>query len=502
MPSERRLHPLSIFFNIGKRMTAMLLPLVVVLAGRGSNEDWWSVYALGLLLPYAVFVVAEYLSFRYRYDAGELVIRDGVFFRNQRHVPYDRIQNIDAVQNVLHRVAGVVEVKIQTAGGKEPEATLSVLSLTDLEEMRRKVFGTAHQREASGGEASSAPVPAAHRTLLRLSPRELVLYALIENRGFVVIAAALGLLSEFSYTANFVERIVGEEAGRGFFRRAARVLFVDGRVSVDMMVYGLAALVAFLLLTRLFSIVWAQVRLQGYSVVQVGEDLRAEYGLFTRVTATVPIRRIQAVTIRDTPLHRLLGRAAISVATAGGGSSDREKAAQHREWIAPIVRRDDIPAFVAALLPGTDLSAFVWQPVHPRALRRAVTRGMIGTTILTTIAALVLGADGLWLFPVLAIWSVIRARRLVRYLAWTITPDVVAARRGAFIRVLSIAPLARIQVVARLESPFDRRTTMGHVRADTAGGGHRIDVPYLPVDTASTLYGQLAAAAAHTEFRW
>ena len=181
-----------------------MLPLVVVLVGRGSNEDWWSVYALALLLPYAVFVVVEYLSFRYRYDAGELVIREGVFFRNQRHVPYDRIQNIDAVQNVLHRIAGVVEVKIQTAGGKEPEATLSVLSLADLEEMRSRVFGAAHQ-----GEGFSAPVPAAHRTLLRLSPRELVLYALIENRGFVVIAAALGLLSEFSYTANFVERIVG-----------------------------------------------------------------------------------------------------------------------------------------------------------------------------------------------------------------------------------------------------------------------------------------------------
>ena len=109
---------------------------------------------------------------------------------------------------------------------------------------------------------------------------------------------------------------------------------------------------------------------------------------------------------------------------------------------------------------------------------------------------------GLWLFPVLAVWSYVRARRLVRYLAWTITPDVVAARHGAFVRVLSIAPLARIQVVARLESPFDRRTLMGHVRVDTAGGAGRIDVPYLPVETASLLYGQLAAAAAHTEFRW
>jgi putative membrane protein len=497
MPSERRLHPLSIFFNIGKRFTAMLLPLVVVLAGRGTDEDWWSVYALILVLPYTGFVVADYLSFRYRYEPGELVIREGVFFRNQRHVPYDRIQNIDAVQNVLHRAAGLVEVKIQTAGGSEPEATLSVLSLADLEEMRRRVFGAARPIEAS-----AAPVEPGRRTLLRLSPRELVLYALIENRGLVVIAAALGLLSEFTYSADFVERIVGEQASRGFFRRMARVIFVDGGPSVRMILYGIVALIAFLLLSRVFSIIWAQVRLQGYSLVQVGEDLRAEYGLFTRVTATVPIRRIQAVKIRDTPLHRLLGRAAISVVTAGGGRSEAEKAGQHREWIAPIIRRADIPGFVAALLPGTDLSGLDWQPVHPRALRRALVRSSFGTMVLTGMAVVALGLDGLWVFPVLAIWSFLRARRLVRYLAWTITPDVVAARHGAFVRIQSIAPLARIQVVQRLESPFDRRTTMGHIRADTAGGGGGIDVPYMPVEAASALYGQLAAAAAHTEFRW
>ena len=498
MPSERRLHPLSILFNVGKRMTAMLLPLVVVLAGRGSDEDWWSVYALALLLPYAAFVVTEYLSFRYRYGEGELVIRDGVFFRNQRHIPYDRIQNIDAVQNVLHRVAGVVEVKIQTAAGSEPEATLSVLSVADLDEMRRRVFGGAHRHDES-----TAAVPAPQRALLRLSPRELIVYALIENRGFVVIAAALGLLSEFSYGSNFVERFIGEQAGRpSIFRRAARAVFVEGGPSARMVLYGLAALIALLVVSRLFSILWAQVRLQGYSVVQIGEDLRAEYGLFTRVTATVPIRRIQAVTIRDTPLHRWLGRASIRVATAGGGSAEHEKAAQHREWIAPIIRRDDIPAFVEALLPGTELSTFDWQPVHPRALRRALVRASIWTTILTTIGTLALGPNGLWLFPVLAIWSFIRARRMVRFLAWAITPDVVAARHGAFVRVLSIAPLARIQAVAQVETPFDRRTMMGHVRADTAGGGGAIDVPYLPVETASLLYGKLAAAAAHTEFRW
>ena len=504
MPSERRLHPLSIVFQAAKQFGAMLIPIVVVLVGRGTDEDWWSVYALAFLVPYLGIAVLRYLSFRYRYEEQELVIRRGFIFRNQRHVPYDRIQNIDAVQNLFHRLAGVVEVRVQTGSGSEPEATLSVLAVADLEEMRRRVFGAAR---TAGADALAADAPAVavapappSQLLLRLSPRELALYGVIENRGLVVIAAALGLLSEFNAMPRFIENLAGDEAGRGFVRRAARAVFDDAGMSASWLVYGLLAVMVFLVASRLFSIAWAQVRLHGYSLVQIGEDLRAEYGLFTRVTATVPRRRIQSVTIRDTPLHRLLGRASVKVTTAGGSAGEGNKTPQHREWLAPIMKREDVPGLLAILLPGVDVSALEWRGVHPRAFRRRVNRSLFIAVVLTGLVCLPLGLTGLWLFPVLAIWSVIHARRYVAYLAWAETTDVVAVREGAFVRTVSVAPLAKIQAVERTESPFDRRTAMARVHADTAGGG--ISVPYLPVETAQTLYGTLAIAAANTRFRW
>ena len=47
-----------------------------------------------LAIPFAFLSLFEYLSFRYRYDANEMVIRTGFLFRNERHVPYARIQNL------------------------------------------------------------------------------------------------------------------------------------------------------------------------------------------------------------------------------------------------------------------------------------------------------------------------------------------------------------------------------------------------------------------------
>ena len=72
-------------------------------------------------------------------------------------------------------------------------------------------------------------------------------------------------------------------------------------------------------------------------------------------------------------------------------------------------------------------------------------------------------------------------------------------------RQITVVPAAKIQVVATIESPFDRRAAMAGVRVDTAGSMspvHRISIPYLARETAAMLYERLAAQTAQTAFRW
>ena len=100
----------------------------------------WQFWLLLFLVPATIVAITRYFSFRLRYEGTELVIRSGIFFRNERHVPYARIQNLDAVRNVAHRLLGVTEVRVETGGGQAPEATISVLHETVFEEMRRRIF--------------------------------------------------------------------------------------------------------------------------------------------------------------------------------------------------------------------------------------------------------------------------------------------------------------------------------------------------------------------------
>ena len=149
MSSERRLHPLSIVFESGRVLRGLLLPLVVLLfATADSRGD--AMFVLTAIAGTSALVgvggLIRYLRFTYRYDERDLVIRSGLLTRKERRIPYVRIQNLDAAQNPLHRLLGVAGVYVQTGGGAEPEASLSVLPLSALDEMRARVM-------AAGGRA-------------------------------------------------------------------------------------------------------------------------------------------------------------------------------------------------------------------------------------------------------------------------------------------------------------------------------------------------------------
>ena len=184
---------------------------------------------LFLLIPSILHALARYLSFRIHYEGTELVIRSGLVFRNERHVPYARIQNLDGVENVIHRLLGVVDVRVETGGGAEPEARISVLREGSL---RRRCAGAssraARSRPGAAGDSrtdghSGCQAPT---TLLQLSVRDLLLYGLLESRGLVVIGAVYGLLWELGLLDRLWGRLFEDErVGRGLVRSLVRSAF-------------------------------------------------------------------------------------------------------------------------------------------------------------------------------------------------------------------------------------------------------------------------------------
>jgi putative membrane protein len=505
MGSDRRLHPASFIFILGSQARAMLVPGLALLFTARTTEAGVQLVAMVLFIPFALVALARMLVFRYRVDEDELVIRSGLVFKSVRHVPYTRIHNIDAVQNVLHRVLGVAEVRIETGGGTEPEAAIQVLSKAGFEELRQHVL--ARRAPAVPAVEGIAPAPAAApetTVILRLEPRELLLSGFIQNRAAFVVAAAFGLMWEFGLAEGVMESVFGRDmAGRGVARQFLLALVGRGDVPVRAIVLGLAGLVVLLLVLRVLSMAWALVTLYGYTLVRQGTDLRAEFGLLTRVTTTTPLRRVQTLTVQEGVLHRRFGRVLVRVQTAGmvtGGEGQGGR----REAIAPILPRERLQEFVDAVLPGTTIEQIDWQRPHPRAFRRAFVVSSVTLAILWSWLAIWLQWRWFGLVPVLLLWSAVSARKYVANLRWGATDNAVLFRSGWLRRYMTVVRFQRVQAVSLLESPFDRRHGMASVQVDTFGASgavHSVDIPYMPRESADGLLRFLAAQAAGTRFR-
>ncbi|RMH20301.1 MAG: hypothetical protein D6696_08495, partial [Acidobacteria bacterium] len=348
--------------------------------------------------------------------------------------------------------------------------------------------------------AAAAP---AGETLLELSPRELLLCGLLENRGWVLLGAALGVAWELDAFDAAGGWLWGGAAGRDAVRGATRALADFGGLPLQRLGTTAVVLVLGLLALQLASMLWALVRLHGFRLRREGDDLRAEHGLLTRVATAVPLGRIQTLTIRQGPLQRLAGRLAVRVETAG--SAGEGAAAKRRENLAPILRRQDLAPFLRRIMPQLDLAAARWQGVHPRAFRRAVKPWILLALALSLPVFVVWRWWGFAVLPPLLAFFVFCARRQIQHLRWAEADGVVLFASGWLWRRITAVPWAKIQAVAVHQSPFDRRAAMARVRIDTAGAGelsHRVDVPYLPAAAARRAAARLAAQAARTAFRW
>ena len=165
----------------------------------------------------------------------------------------------------------------------------------------------------------------------------------------VLMGAAYGALWEAGLMNGLWSRLLRGHDRRAWPVQARSAAFILGRGPAARPAaspWRSAGLAAFLVLVRLVSMAWAVLRLHDFRLTRIGDDLRVTYGFFTRVAATIPLRRVQTVTVRRGWLARRLGRASIRVETAGGRAG---AATRDREWMAPLVRERD----VGALLGGS-----------------------------------------------------------------------------------------------------------------------------------------------------
>jgi len=443
----RSLHVASVVVNLIPRTWKVLSGFwpffLAILIGAGSFSGvgfdtlGWIVLFLG---SGAISTLIHYATLRYRVQGGKLEIKQGLLNKQARIIDPARIQNVGLVRNVFHRMSGLVEVRIETAGDARTEGLLSALHEDEATELMEVLAdlrgGVALAVDEQQGEA-----------FLELGPGELLAFGLSKARaGLVLVLAAVAFELLPFLTPEQTEQTL-DTAQPGFIAGLVLLAFA--------LSWGGSALLSV-------------VRHHGFRLVREADRLRSSEGLLTERKVEIPLRKVQLVLADEPIVRRLMGFGTVSVETAGLGSV--QEGVQAAELVVPMVDRVELAGVVKAAIPATQIDP--WRdrlaPAHPRALWRMIFAGLVKWSIVTIPIALYWQPWGsiALLLPVLSVFANVLDWR---YQGWLVTPGVIVARRGFWRRRTWVLARNKIQSVHLVQGPFMRWHGLGRLAVSVAG---------------------------------
>ncbi|MGV3729896.1 MAG: PH domain-containing protein [Sphingopyxis sp.] len=483
----QRLHPATLALAIvalGPR-SLNLLPAVAALGFTG-NWMWIVPAVLVFLLLSLVAAWFQWLRFRFHVGDDEVVIESGVFARQHRTIPFDRIQDVSIEQGLVARALGIAKVGFETgAGGQENDAHLNSIGLDAAQALRATI--RAHRSDAVAAPVSDSPESVAadaDRLLFAMGPRRLLVAGLFNFSlaALAVVGAAMQLfdgLLPFDFNIfNPMDWIdIAEDYGLDQWLLAHRWVAGIG-AAASLLFIGFASGVA----TMVFAN-W------DFRLTREPRTLRRTRGLTTRTDVAVPVRRVQAAILITGWFRRRFGWHELRLQSL---ASDGEKERDHQ--VVPFGRFaeiDPVLAEVAIRRPDMDEN---WHQSHGIV----ALGGLIGALFaaLGGVAAIAfgqpLGGIGVAAAALLAAGSLVGAR----FHRWIDLGDQVAIRRGWWKPRTTLLPHASVQSIDIrtdfVQRPLGLATLVFGVPGGSALAAH--EIPAIPLATAHDLRARILAA--------
>ena len=293
------------------------------------------------------------------------------------------------------------------------------------------------------------------RRLFSLDSRELLLYSFASFRP---AAAAAVIFLIFLASDAVIEYLIAvanpaggpDELGAG--------------TTGGYIVLSLVSLVHAVVVTYTLSVLYTFVSYYGFRLGKAGDDLVYERGLLQKYSGSIPLEKVQSVTITDNPVQRAIDHAGLWVETAGYGP-DSNGGSQSAVPLAKIPRVHD---FTERL---TEIEPPLFERPTTVARRRYLARYTIVATVLLAIAYGITQITALesWYLAAVAYLFVPPAAHLKwKHLGYYVGKKHIVIREGFWTRHTTVIPYYRVQTVSTRRSIFQRRLGLGSLVVDTA----------------------------------
>jgi len=481
MTKPKRTHPLGLLLHIAKSIRDYWYLLILALT-LYRDPFWFALCWAVIVFAILIWPCVRWATLSYRVTPEAIEVNSGVVVRHHEHIPYGRIQTVQRKQWFFLAPFKLEELYIETAShdDNKPEARLAAVPTSLAGEIERyrqgvpaattpaatadDVLGDTNP-EAETAESSTTPVTAHYR----IDSHTLLKFA-VTSTGFIPLLLIL-LAIYNKIPRNWTDTLIDDAT------HLALIVLVGGGLVI-------------VLIAWIGAFLWTYMRYYHFDVILQGHQLETAKGLFQRNTITAPLKRIQAVRVKQNIFRQWLHIQTVQVLLASKAASKDD---DDDLVILPAVPQSQLydvaPPFVSWLPHHTpDLSDL---NVADRRKWYLVRNAFLVAIVPVALASFLL-PHWMWAFALILVIAYFQGLFAARQTGGgLVTPTLLALQTGhIWTKETYYVPVETIQSVRLRQSIWMKKTGLMHLIVNVRHGNKNqaIELRYLKADQAQRVY--------------
>lgn len=423
-----------------------------------------------------------------------IIIEKNTLVKTKKTIGIQNISNVNTERNIFERMVGTCKVKLDTNSASTADKTdvNIILKINKAEEFEKKIVS---RMKALEGEKVAATVGengekngAAEETFDDISAGR---YGLKEE-DFDFVTETRENIMHGVYSLSVSEIIAGILFFGSFGYLLYSVLSNPGAEDFVSKL-GIVCVQLFLSISFIASYLKRFFMYYHFRARRVGDKIHLSYGYFKKVNYTMPVDKINVVTIKQSLIARICKKYTVEVVNIGMGNEEGEK----MNYLLPYLSEEKMRGAMQVLFPECEIDEFRNYDKQPKSC-------IVGKIMKVTVVLLValVGALSVYLYgPAELAWYILGAGAavwlwllLVQFLAAKnegvfFGEDYVKLVTGAFARRYKYIPYEKIQYVEYHQGPLMRRfqTLKADVHVLAALASQEHGMPYFAAARAEEI---------------
>ncbi len=440
----------------------LIFPIIVFFfLGRKSNNygEYFIYFILFFSVVSMIYSIINFFKSYFYIQGKELIVHSGFISKKQLSIPFERIQNINFEQNIIHQIFGVKKVKIDTAGSTDKEFEFAAIENSRAEALRDILINESKRSVIYSTKDSRPNEIRKEKVILQLSYLDLIKAGLFENH---LKSASLIFLAAWYLYANAQE--VGLDPDD----------YIDRLPPIAYGLYLLFGLIViFSVVSILISLVKTTLNHYNLKFLRILDGFKLEQGLFNTVTVSALDHKIQTMTWSDTLIQKLVGIFEIKLKQAVASSGKKTKAS----IIIPGASKQHVDQVLAYIFPKGKIESIKMKKVHISYRNRK----LFFYCVLPAIAIVLSIFAGEWRAMVIALLFLLFLPIYVIFnfqkLGYGYNSELIRLKGGAFGEKNIVTFIHKLQSIKSTQSPFQRKRGLVSLHLENASGS--LAIPYI-----------------------